>query len=207
MNGVIMPHSERELMLESKGNSDLAITKNQFSFFKKPVINTLPYTTITLLDAYKTIKGNYFAAETAALRLLQDKKEARLFKALNFHYVTFSGTFLKRHSSALIQHSELMVIDFDHLENVNRTKDLLLSDNELETQLLFTSPSGDGLKWVIKIDLAVATHEQFFIGIRNYLDKKYQLPIDNSGKDVARACFLPHDENVFINPKHLSHDF
>jgi hypothetical protein len=27
--------------------------------------------------------------------------------------------------------------------------------------------------------------------------------VDKSGKDVSRACFLPHDPEAYINPKNL----
>jgi hypothetical protein len=33
--------------------------------------------------------------------------------------------------------------------------------------------------------------------------KTYQLEVDKSGKDISRACFLPYDSEVFINPKYL----
>ena len=43
----------------------------------------------------------------------------------------------------------------------------------------------------------------YFKAIANYLKHQYQLEVDPSGKDVSRACFLPHDAEAFINPKYL----
>jgi len=177
----------------------------EFSLFKKPILNTIPFSTINILDIYNLIKDSEYQDVTQKLRSISDKNEARLFKANHFDYVCFSGVFSMRSNKSLIQHSELIVLDFDHLECVESLKELLIVDKELETELLFKSPSGDGLKWVVKIDLSIANHQEYFIGIRNYLKHTYGVDVDGSGKDVARACFLPYDKNVFINPKYIAH--
>ena len=95
-----------------------------------------------------------------------------------------------------------MTIDFDHLPNLNEVKKQLLEDEYFETELLFTSPSGDGLKWVIKIDLSKATHQEYFKAVSNYLQQKYKLEVDQSGKDISRACFLSHDPDAILHKKH-----
>jgi hypothetical protein len=96
-----------------------------------------------------------------------------------------------------------MCLDFDHLPNIAEIKQLLLKDVYFETQLLFTSPSGDGLKWVIPIDINKANHRIYFIAVSNYLEQTYSLKPDASGKDISRACFLPHDPEAYINPKYV----
>ncbi len=70
-------------------------------------------------------------------------------------------------------------------------------------QLLFTSPSGDGLKWIIPIDITTASHTDYFRAISNYVRQTYGIEADKSGKDISRACFLPHDSNAYLNPKYL----
>jgi hypothetical protein len=190
-------------------NRDLKLKSDlrKFSFFKQPITNTKPYKNIGLIDAYNAIRQQCFKSVTEELRKISDKNMARKFKSVNFNYVTFSGVFTHRSISSLVEHSCFMVIDFDDLPSPIDTKEMLLKDSEIETQLLFLSPSGNGLKWVIEIDLEIATHEQYFYGIRNYLKQKYNLSLDESGKDVSRACFLPYDKDVFINPKYLTNDF
>ena len=175
----------------------------RFSFFPKPIKNTRPSARFTLADAYAYITGPYAKEATEKLRLQPTTKDARDFKAANFDYCTFSGLFSKRSESALIAHSGLLCLDFDHLENLEEVRQQLLNDDYLETQLLFTSPSGNGLKWIVEIDLSQASHLDYFIGIQNYLMLEYNLHVDPSGKDICRACFLPHDPNCYINPKQL----
>ncbi len=175
----------------------------KFSYFKAPVSNIYPKNTLSLLEAYELIKSNKNSLITEQLRAIQAKDEARKFKALKFDYATFSGTFEKRNDKALLNHSGLLTIDFDHIADLQQLKYQLLNDEYFETVLLFVSPSGDGLKWIIPIDISEATHQNFFNAIANYIKEVYQLEVDKSGKDVSRACFLPFDPEVFINPKYL----
>lgn len=174
----------------------------KFSYFKAPIKNTTPLDNVTLFDMYTFIRDATFAHKTEELRAIKDKKEAKQFKATNFDYVTFSGTFSKREDKSLIKHSGLITIDLDELSNLEEVKQQLLNDEYFETELLFTSPSGDGLKWIVSIDLMKATHLEYFRGIENYLLTTYKLKVDASGKDVSRACFVPHDRKCYINPKY-----
>ncbi len=174
-----------------------------FSYFKAPVTNTVPHREINLLQVYQLLQGNTFAECTNTLRSIADKQEARKYKASVFDYVTFSGTFSKRNDKSLLRHSGLITVDFDHIDNIPELKARLLQDEYFETELLFVSPSGDGLKWVIPIDLTKAKQQDFFKAVANYIRHTYQLEVDQSGKDVSRACFLPQDAAPFINPKYL----
>lgn len=174
-----------------------------FSFYTKPVTNINPTRDIDLVEAYSIIKGDSFATCTSTLRSIQDVKETRKYKAFNFDYVTFSGTFSQRNDKYLRKHSGLLTIDFDHVSDLCGLKAELLKDQYFETELLFVSPSGDGLKWVIPIELTKAKHQDYFKAVANYIQHTYKLEVDQSGKDISRACFLPHDPQVFINPKYL----
>lgn len=178
----------------------------EFSLFRKPIGNLNPLKTTNLVEVYKLIKSDKYKQATIELRALSDVKEARLFKARSFDYVTFSGTFSSRHDSNLITSSGLLTIDLDHLTNLSGIINLLLNDPKIETELLFTSPSGNGLKWIIPIYYNDLTHDEYFEAVKNYLDDAYNLEIDASGKNFSRACFLPHDPNIYINPKYLSNE-
>jgi hypothetical protein len=171
-----------------------------FSFFKAPISNTKPHKAVSLLQIYNAIKGDYYKDRTEHLRKLTDQKQARQHKAANFDYCTFSGTFTSRNDKALIKHSGLLCLDFDHLNSVSMLFNRLLQDDYFDTQLLFRSPSGDGLKWIISIDTTKATHGDFFAAVANYILQTYGVEVDKSGRDISRACFLPHDPQAFINP-------
>lgn len=173
------------------------------SFFTKPISNTHPSDELTLLDVYNYIVGDKAKEATSKLRNLSDVEAARNFKANNFDYITPSGTFSKRSDKCLKEHSQIINIDFDHVKELEKLRQQLLADEYFDTQLLFVSPSGDGLKWFIEIDLSKASHVDYFRAIANYLKQTYNVEVDQSGKDISRACFLPHDPNCYINPKYL----
>jgi hypothetical protein len=173
------------------------------SYFKSPISNTVPFKEISLLDIYHLLRSTEFLKSTETLRSITEKHEARRFKANSFDYVTFSGTFSKRNDNSLLGHSGLITIDFDHVKDIKDLKIKLFNDEYFETELLFVSPSGDGLKWIVPIDLKKSNHSDFFRAIANYIQHQYDIKVDPSGKDVSRACFLPHDTEVFINPKYL----
>jgi hypothetical protein len=176
---------------------------SEFSFFSKPVKNIHPKRDLKLVDAYLLIKGPTYKEVTDEYRWLMDTKEGKEFKKENFDYCTYSGTFSSRKDGGLIKHSGLLTVDFDHVADVTALKKRLIEDEYLQTELIYTSPSGEGVKWIIKIDLSKGTHREYFEGLASYIKATYSIEIDESGKDVSRACFLCHDADVFINPKYL----
>ncbi|MCM1502054.1 MAG: virulence protein E [Bacteroidales bacterium] len=171
----------------------------RFSFYKAPITNKYPHKSITIRDAYNYIVGPYAAKQTKELRSITDKKKACIYKAANFAYATFCGEFEKRGNDDIKTVSNLLCIDFDHVTDIEGLFTRLLNDQFFETALLFRSPSGDGLKWVIEINTGGLAHSQFFKAIESYILKTYGIPADPSGKDISRACFLPYDPAAFIN--------
>jgi hypothetical protein len=175
----------------------------KFSFFKAPVTNVTPYREITLDKVYQLITGHWLKNKTHQLRQINDAARNREFKAGSFPFVTFSGTFTRRKEDALKNHSGYLVLDFDHIDTPHQLKLQLLKDKNFETELLFTSPNGNGLKWVVSIDVAGEyNHGQCFDAISRYIQHTYQIEIDKSGRDVSRVCFLCYDPEAFLHPKH-----
>ena len=175
----------------------------KFSFFKAPIKNIKSHKSITIRDAYNYIVGPYTKERTEMLRSLNDKKRARLYKAANFDYATFCGEFDVRSNNSIKRVSGLLCIDFDHVEELEVLFTKLLNDEYFNTALLFRSPSGDGLKWVIEIPPTELPHPDFFKAVENYIYATYQVKIDGSGKDISRACFLCYDPNAYINPNYV----
>lgn len=196
-------YSQKKTVINTTKN-EVAQVKNKkafaFSFFKAPIKNIIPHKTVSLVQVYNAITGEYYKQHTEKLRSISDTVQARKYKAANFDYCTFSGVFTARNDKSLVTHSELMCIDFDHVQNIDTLRQALLADEYFDTQLLFVSPSGDGLKWIIEIDTRKAPHGEYFASVANYILQTYSVEVDKSGKDISRACFLPFDPNAFINP-------
>jgi hypothetical protein len=68
--------------------------------------------------------------------------------------------------------------------------------------LVFVSPRGYGLKVFYRIPPVAETHSSYFIAIENYLKAERNIVIDKSCKDVARACFISHDQEAYSKPFH-----
>ena len=176
----------------------------KFSYFKEPISNTRPFKNITLAVAYRAITSGYLKVPTLQLRSISEKDENRRFKATHFPYVCFSGTFTQRNEKGLIHHSSLIAINFDHLEDVETTKLQLLKDVYFPTELLFVSPNGNGLKWIVSIDNFIKyNHLEMFNAIYNYIVDTYSIEIDKACKDISRATFLCYDPDAYIRPRYL----
>lgn len=175
----------------------------RMSFFRCPITRVTPEKDVTLHEVYDYIVGDEARERTAQLRSFTDPKEAKRFKAARFDFITPSGQFTTRKADGLVQHTGLLTIDFDHLVDVEDLFYRLLTDEYLDTALAFRSPSGDGIKWIIHIDLNGFTHAEYFRGVSGYIRQTYGILIDQSGSDVARSCFLAHDPRAYINPLYL----
>lgn len=190
--------------IESKVNNAWDPTQAQFSFFWRPVMNKRPCEVFDLRKVYNYITGPQAQAATEALRAEPDEGKQREMKKVGFNYVTFSGIFSYCSDDCLLQHSGLLCLDFDHLgERFEELRQQLLADQYFDTMLLFRSPRGNGLKWVIHIDLTGGTHRQWFRGVQAYVRKKYGLEVDEKCINESRACFLPYDPEAMVTKKVL----
>lgn len=169
----------------------------KFSFFLPPARQVKPFRTTTITDVFNYILTDVDAQlATQQLRTITNEREHRLFKSRSFAFATFSGVFSYRADKFLVAHSGLLCLDFDHVGDVYRVwalKEKLIADENFRTVLAFTSPSGDGLKWVIAIDLQRADHKTWFLAVSRYVKEKYRFDVDPQCANVSRACFLPHD--------------
>ena len=124
------------------------------SFFRAPIKNITPQAQVSVLQIYKYITSDYAKLATERLRSIADHHEARRYKSEMLDYVTFSGCFSSRRTGGLIEHSGFLCFDIDKIESEERLLKLksdLVADEELHTVLLFRSPSGNGLKWVVEV--------------------------------------------------------
>jgi len=132
-----------------------------------------------------------------------DREERKKAKSL-LDYVTPAGIFTHRANTCLVTASGLLVLDFDHLPDVDAARAALLADKLLrpELVLLFVSPSGGGLKALLRTD-PNASHWDSFRAYADYLRAFYAalgLVPDECGKDIARACFVSYDPEAWLAP-------
>jgi len=177
------------------------LTEHCISYYKRPAKTVVTKYKVSIADLFCYISGEHYTKETKELRNMAEEKERKAFKTANFDFVTFSGLFSYRKDDCLVKHSGMICLDFDHLgDRKFELKKKLIEDSFFETELLFTSPSGDGLKWIVEIDLNKCDHRTWFRAIQNYVRQTYHEEVDSQCINESRSCFLPHDPNVYVNP-------
>ena len=146
-----------------------------------------------ILDRIKTGSSNVLVE---SIRKEKDKEKAQILKS-QLPAICFSGTFTNRSINGLKEHSGFICLDFDKYETeslMNKERVKLIKDKY--TFALFTSPSGNGLKVIVKIPASVETHLDYF----NALEKHYSSDnFDISCKDVSRVCYESFDSDIYIN--------
>lgn len=178
-----------------------------FSYFDGPITTpsgNVPTREINLYETYSLITGETLKKQTELIRSKATKAERDQAKKQS-PFITFSGTFQgTRKTENVTHHSGLIVIDQDNANDPESLKE----KHKLAAMTL-TSSGGYGNKSVYKIDLAVGDHLTWFTALKKYVEATTGHPVDPSGKDVTRACFLCHDPKAVYNPEapRLSTDF
>jgi len=111
--------------------------------------------------------------------------------------ICFSGTFNKRNDNALLEHSGLICLDFDGYEK----QKALLEDKDMLTKnkfvfSAFVSPSGNGLKVLVKIPADAENHQNYFNSLEKYFNSVY---FDKTSKNISRVCYESYDPLIYIN--------
>jgi hypothetical protein len=111
--------------------------------------------------------------------------------------ICFSGIFNKRSDSALVEHSGLICLDFDGYEKKkDLTEDRLKFQKNKFVFAVFVSPSGNGLKVLVKIPKDSENHTKYF----NSLNKHFASPyFDTTSKNVSRVCYESFDKQLYVN--------
>jgi hypothetical protein len=130
------------------------------------------------------------------IRTSKDKNERNELKKL-LPAVCFSGTFTKRTDNSLTNHSGLICLDFDDYTK----RKLLLQDKDKLTKdkfvySVFISPSGNGLKALVKIPADVDNHKNFFNALNKHFDSEH---FDKMCSNVSRVCYESYDPLIYIN--------
>ena len=130
------------------------------------------------------------------IRAEKDKSERNELKK-QLPAICFSGTFNKRSDASLIEHSGIICLDFDGYQ---KQKELLqdketLSKNKFVFSV-FISPSGNGLKVLVKIPADPENHTNYFNSLEKYFNSPY---FDKTSKNISRVCYESYDPLIHVN--------
>lgn len=104
--------------------------------------------------------------------------------------------------------ADRFLIDLDHIaehgHDLQELRDRFANDERVE--LMFTSPSGDGLKVLFKLEPKItdaAYYVVFYKAFCLYLERNYKLGavLDHKTHDVSRCCFVSYDPDAYLNTR------
>ncbi|WP_411377102.1 VapE domain-containing protein [Flavobacterium psychrophilum] len=153
----------------------------------------------TILDEIKT--GKYKPGIVYLRKSLAENKTEAYNKAKkSLPAFTPSAKFVGgRKLEFLAEYSKCIILDIDKLNENDLQNAKHLANQSEFTFASFISPSGNGLKILVKINSDKANHKEAFLLVQAHFESVLNLEIDKSGKDVTRLCFYSFDENLYLN--------
>jgi|WetSurMetagenome_2_1015567.scaffolds.fasta_scaffold08631_6 hypothetical protein len=178
--------------------------KLKCSYFRPPVNNTkAEKKPAMLVIVYKMIIGNRLKALTDKVQACIGHSEQTKAKC-RLPAITPSGIFDERKEQSLIKRTEVACVDLDGKDNCGVSpmmmRQKMLCDPALHPFMTFISPSGKGLKALIRYDTARHSLAEFMHALMQYLQDMLGLTADKSCVDVTRLCFLCRDTTATYNP-------
>ena len=130
------------------------------------------------------------------IRSEKDKSVRQELKK-NLPAICFSGTFNKRSDNSIKEHSGFICLDFDGY----KTKKDMMSEKERLSKdrhvfSVFISPSGNGLKAIVKIPKDSDNHKNYFLSLEKHFNSKY---FDKTSKNISRVCYESYDPLIYVN--------
>ena len=175
-------------------------------------------TQVTIFKNIKETETPFFKEVSFILKRIKEGKSKSLIKEIrkekdktarnelkkNLPAICFSGQFNKRSDSSLVEHSGIICLDFDGYQ---KQKDML-QDKEMFINnkfvlSVFVSPSGNGLKVLIKIPSDADNHIKYFTSLKTEFDSTY---FDTTSKNISRVCYESYDPLLYYNPNSLVWD-
>ena len=134
----------------------------------------------------------------------QRDKEFRNKLKQNLPAICFSGKFSKRSDESILEHSGLICLDFDGYKT---KKDMIeekerISKNKY-TFSVFVSPSGLGLKVLVKIPQDHDNHKAYFKSLQTHYGSEY---FDTTSKNISRVCYESYDPLIYVNKNSITWD-
>jgi hypothetical protein len=171
--------------------------KREVTIFKNILETDTPFhrDVMFILDRIKEGKNSELVKKIRA----EKNKSARNELKKKLPSICFSGVFNKRMDSALVEHSGLICLDFDGYEKKKElAEDRLKFEKNKFVFSVFVSPSGKGLKVLVKIPQDPENHKKYFNALKKHFGSSY---FDSTSKNISRVCYESFDKQLYVNEK------
>lgn len=79
-------------------------------------------------------------------------------------------------------------------------RDNLIANNKLGVVMSFVSPSGEGVKALVRVPfVTIENFTDSFNCVKYYFEREYAIECDPAPKDISRVCFISHDADAKID--------
>lgn len=150
-----------------------------------------------LSEVLEAIKIGAYKNRIEELQKMNEEEYGKVKKSLP-HFTpcgTFSGN---RNLENLVNYTGIIILDIDKTGGDALKIKNSATENEY-TLATFISPSGEGVKILVKTDATLDRHEEYFSSTADYFEEFLGVAIDRSGKDITRACFISYDSELYYN--------
>ncbi len=171
--------------------------KREVTIFKNILETDTPFhrDVMFILDRIKEGKNSELVKKIRT----EKNKSARNELKKKLPSICFSGVFNKRMDSALVEHSGLICLDFDGYEKKKElAEDRLKFEKNKFVFSVFVSPSGKGLKVLVKIPQDPENHKKYFNALKKHFGSSY---FDSTSKNISRVCYESFDKQLYVNEK------
>ena len=161
----------------------------------KSLRSTSPIAEVDLLEILNEIGSDKYKTKILKIREAENPSKSPLKDQLPVF--TPTGLFSHRSIKGLVDYNGLICLDLDSVENVIKLKSRAIALNYVYAA--FITPSGNGLKVLIKTNATVSTYKEKEIEVANAFFHDAGHLRDVRAKDLSRIQFVSYDPDIYVN--------
>jgi len=161
----------------------------------KSLRNTKPLVVCDLVEVLNEIQSDKYKSRIEKVR--SDEIPSKSKSKDWLPVFTPTGIFTHRSIKGLESYNGIICLDIDGVEDVKSLKEKASNINYVYSA--FVTPSGKGLKVIIKTNATKENYRDFELIVSNDFESKTGAIRDKHCKDIARIQFVSYDPDIYIN--------
>ena len=155
----------------------------------------------TILNCIKDGGKDQAIANTVeSIRRTQDQSKRNEIKK-KLPVIMWQGVFKEKKDAGLESLSSVVCIDIDHKTIAELQRLRIELPKNPHVLALFRSPSGDGLKVLIKTNnYDAGSYKNCYKQIEELFNKTYGIAPDSNCEAISQGCYMSYDPYIYVNP-------
>lgn len=158
--------------------------------------NTSPVANVKLIAVLNNIKNGKYKELVEPIFTELDKTVREELKS-KLPLFTPTGLFEKRSIAGMIEYNGFICLDIDNVDNIKLLKESTISLPFVYAA--FITPSGKGLKVLIKTNATKETYKEVELKVSNMFCELTGAARDNHCKDISRVQYISYDPELYLN--------